>query len=342
MGKFICSRFLPVSAFSLASVLAGVVAPASAQPVADFYKGRQVTIVVASSAGGGYDLQGRLFARHMGEHLPGKPTMIVQNMPGAGGLTAANHIYTIAPKDGSLIGVVQRGVLTAKLTSPGGVRFELEKFGWIGNLAPEVAAVVAWRTSPVQTTQDLFTKEFIVGGNGPTLDPETVPRMLNALIGTKFKIVSGYTATTDVLIAMQRGELHGLADFAWGNVKRRPDMQLKVLMQSGLAKSPDLPDVPLALDFVKNEEDSKVMELFFVQKTVARPLVAPPGLPAERLAALRDGFIAMTKDKTFLEETAKLSIDVEPERGEALDALVARIAATPPDVAARLAKLIAP
>jgi tripartite-type tricarboxylate transporter receptor subunit TctC len=342
MYRYARNRFLQVSAFGLLSALSGFAAPACAQTVADFYKGRQVTIVVASSAGGGYDLQGRLFARHMGEHLPGKPTMIVQNMPGAGGLTAANHIYTIAPKDGSLIGVVQRGVLTAKLTSPGGVRFDLEKFGWIGNLAPEVAAVVAWPTSPVQTTQDLFTKEFIVGGNGPTLDPETVPRMLNALIGTKFKIVSGYTATPDVLIAMQRGELHGLADFAWGNVKRRPDLQLKVLMQSGLAKSPDLPDVPLALDFVKNEDDRKVMELFFVQKTVARPLVAPPGLPADRLAALRDGFIAMTKDKTFLEETGKLSIDVEPERGEALDALVSRIAATPPDVAARLAKLIAP
>jgi tripartite-type tricarboxylate transporter receptor subunit TctC len=316
--------------------------PAVAQSVGDFYKGRQVTIVVASSAGGGYDLQGRLFARHLGEQLPGKPVMVVQNMPGAGGLTAANHIYNVAPKDGSLIGVVQRGVLTAKLTSPGGVRFDLEKFGWIGNLAPEVAAVVAWRTSPVQTTADLFSKEFIVGGNGPTLDPETVPRMLNALIGTKFKIVSGYTATTDVLIAMQRGELHGLADFAWGNVKRRPDLQLKVLMQSGLNKSPDLPDVPLALDFVKNEEDRKVMELFFVQKTVARPLVAPPGLPPERLTALRNAFIAMTKDAAFLEETKKLSMDVEPERGEALDALVARIAATPPEVAARLAKLIAP
>ena len=301
-----------------------------------------MTIIVASSSGGGYDLQGRLFARHMGEQIPGKPTMIVQNMPGAGGLTAANYIYNIAPKDGSVIGVVQRGVLTAKLTSPGGVRFDLEKFGWIGNLAPEVAAVVAWQTAPIQDTNDLFTKEFIVGGNGPTLDPETVPRMLNALIGTKFKIVSGYTATTDVLIAMQRGELHGLADFAWGNVKRRPDLKLKVLMQSGLQKSPDLPDVPLALDFVKNDEDRKVMELFFVQKTVARPLVAPPAIPAERLAALRDAFIAMTKDKNFLQEADKLSIDVQPERGEALDALVARVIATPPDVAARLGALIAP
>ena len=317
-------------------------APARAQSPEEFYRGRQATIVVASATGGGYDLQGRLFARHLGEQLPGKPTMIVQNMPGAGGLTAANHIYNIVPKDGSVIGVVQRGVLTAKLTSPAGVRFDLEKFGWIGNLAPEVAAVVAWRTSPVQTTQDLFTKEFIVGGNGPTLDPETVPRLLNALIGTKFKIVSGYTATPDVLIAMQRGEVHGLADYAWGNVKRRPDLQLKVLMQSGLAKSPDLPDVPLALDFVKNDEDRKVMELFFVQKTVARPLVAPPGLPPERLAALRDAFIAMTKDKAFLEVTEKLSIDVEPERGEAIEKIVARVVATPPDVAARLAKFIAP
>ncbi|MBX9757906.1 MAG: hypothetical protein K2Y29_03950 [Beijerinckiaceae bacterium] len=325
-----------------AAGLSLLVTPSRSQSVADFYKGRQMTIIVASSTGGGYDLQGRLFARHMGEQIPGKPNMIVQNMPGAGGLTAANYIYNIAPKDGSVIGVVQRGVLTAKLTSPAGVRFDLEKFGWIGNLAPEVAAVVAWQTSPVQETKDLFTKEFIVGGNGPTLDPETVPRMLNALIGTKFKIVSGYTATTDVLIAMQRGELHGLADFAWGNVKRRPDLKLKVLMQSGLQKSPDLPDVPLALDFVKNDEDRKVMELFFVQKTVARPLVAPPAIPAERLAALRDAFIAMTKDKNFLQEADKLSIDVQPERGEALDELVARVIATPPDVAARLGTLIAP
>lgn len=327
-------------------MLGASLVPAHAQPVADFYKGKQITVVVGSSPGGGYDLQARMFARFMGDHIPGKPSMVVNNMPGAGSLTATNHLYNLAPKDGTTIGVVQRGMLTAKFTIPSGVRFDVEKFNWLGNLAPEIATVIAWHSSPIKTTDDLFKQEFIVGGSGPTLDPETVPRLMNALIGTKFKIVSGYPGTTEILLAMERGELHGLADLAWSNVKRRTDLtqdgKIRVLMQSGLQKAPDLPNVPLALDYIKNDTDRKVMELLFVQKTVARPLVAPPDMSSDRVAALRKAFLDMTKDKGFLDEAEKLKVDVEPATGEEIQAIIAKIAATPTDIAEKLAAAITP
>ena len=326
---------------AVASAYTVLTAPTHAQSVEDFYKGKQMTVIVGSAPGGGYDATARLFARFMGNHMPGKPNMIVQNMPGAGSLTATNNLYNLAPKDGTTIGVVQRGMLTAKLTNPNGVRFDVEKMNWIGNLAPEVATIVSWKTNPVKTTDDLFKEQLIVGGPGPTLDPETTPRLLNALIGTKFKIVSGYTGNTEILLAMERGEVGGTADLAWSNVKRRTDLRpnLNVLMQVGLEKAPDL-DVPLALDFAKNEEDREIMELFFIQKTVARPLVAPPNVPADRVAAMRKAFLDMTKDKEFLGEAEKLALDVEPATGEDIQKIIAKIAATPQDIADKLTKAI--
>jgi hypothetical protein len=193
----------------------------------------------------------------------------------------------------------------------------------------------------VKTTDDLFKQELIVGGPGPTLDPETTPRLLNALIGTKFRIVSGYTGNTEILLAMERGEVGGTADLAWSNVKRRTDLRpnLNILMQVGLEKAPDL-DAPLALDFAKNEEDREIMELFFIQKTVARPLVAPPGVPNDRVLALRKAFIDMTKDKAFVTEAEKLALDVEPATGEDIQKIIAKIAATPQDIADKLTKAI--
>lgn len=210
------SRVMRLAGFAgvVVSAYAVFAAASQAQSVEEFYKGKQVTIIVGSAPGGGYDATARLFARFMGTHLPGAPNMIVQNMPGAGSLTATNNLYNLAPKDGTTIGVVQRGMLTAKLTNPNGVRFDVEKMNWIGNLAPEVATIVSWKTSPVKTTEDLFKQELIVGGPGPTLDPETVPRLLNATIGTKFRIVSGYSGNTEILLAMERGEVAGTADLA--------------------------------------------------------------------------------------------------------------------------------
>ncbi len=326
---------------AVASAYAVFATPTHAQSVEDFYKGKQMTVIVGSAPGGGYDATARLFARFMGNFIPGKPNMIVQNMPGAGSLTATNNLYNLAPKDGTTIGVVQRGMLTAKLTNPNGVRFDVEKMNWIGNLAPEVATIVSWKTNKVKTTDDLFKEQLIVGGPGPTLDPETTPRLLNALIGTKFKIVSGYTGNTEILLAMERGEVGGTADLAWSNVKRRTDLRpnLNVLMQVGLEKAPDL-DVPLALDFAKTEEDREIMELFFIQKTVARPLVAPPNVPADRVAAMRKAFLDMTKDREFLGEAEKLALDVEPATGEDIQKIIAKIAATPQDIADKLTKAI--
>ncbi|HEY4135879.1 MAG TPA: hypothetical protein VGO34_11765 [Alphaproteobacteria bacterium] len=330
-----------IAASALLGLCVCAALPAQAQSANDFYKGKQMTIIVGSAPGGGYDATARLFARFIGQHIPGTPNVIVQNMPGAGSLTATNNLYNLAPKDGTTIGVVQRGMLTAKLTNPNGVRFDVEKMNWIGNLAPEVATIVSWKTSPVKTADDLFNKELIVGGPGPTLDPETTPRLLNALLGTKFRIVSGYTGNTEILLAMERGEVAGTADLAWSNVKRRTDLRpnLNILMQTGLEKAPDL-DVPLALDYVKNEEDREVMELFFVQKTVARPLVAPPNVPADRVAVLRQAFLDMTKDAGFKTEADKLQLDVEPATGEDIQKIIAKIAATPQALADRLTKAI--
>lgn len=342
------SRLLP-SIGGLALGAASLVlsaAPSLGQTEADFYKGKQITLIVGSSTGGGYDAQGRLVARHLGKHIAGNPGFIVQNMPGAGSLQAANHLYTLAAKDGSVIGIIQRGMLTAKLTSPQGVRFEVEKFNWIGNLASETAVTVVWHDSPIKTVEDLFRLETIVGGTGPTIDTETTPRLYNALIGTKFRIVGGYPGTNEVLLAMERGEVMGLGDWSWSNVKtRRPEFltekKIRVLIQGALQKEPDLPDVPLALDFVKNDDDRKVMELFLAQKAVARPLVAPPDLPASRVATLRAALMAMAKDKEFIADAAKTKLEIDITSGEAVDAVVKRIVATPQALADRLTAAIA-
>jgi tripartite-type tricarboxylate transporter receptor subunit TctC len=320
---------------------------AAAQSPAEFYKGKQLTFIVGSSPGGGYDAQARLLARHFSKHMAGNPSIVVQNLPAAGSLQAANNLYNISPKDGSTFGMIQRGMLTATLTNPTGVRFDIAKFNWIGNMASETAVVVAWADSPIKTTEDLFTKEMIVGGTGPTIDTETTPRLLNALIGTKFKVISGYPGTTEVTLAMERGEVMGLGDWSWSNVKSRRgdylrDKKIRVLMQSALEKEPDLPDVPLALDYVKNAEDRQIMELIMAQKTVARPLVAPPDVPQDRIAALRSAFMATGKDADFMQDADKSKLDIGMSSGEDVDKVVARIVKTPPALADKLSAAIAP
>jgi tripartite-type tricarboxylate transporter receptor subunit TctC len=332
--------------FRAAGVAIGICLSAVSAQAADFYAGKQMILIIGADTGGGYDAQGRLMARHIGQFIPGHPNIIVQNMPAAGSLVAANTLYAISPKDGTTFGFVQRGVLTAKITNPSGVHYEVDKFNWIGNLSTESAVTVAWHTSAVKTTGDLFKKEFIVGGSGPNIDTETTPRILNALIGTKFKIVSGYKGTTDIVLAMERGEVDGLADWSWSNVKTRKADYLKegkivLLMQSALQKEPDLPNVPLALDYAKTESDRKVMELFFSQKTAARPVLAPPGVPAERVAILRAAFMKMAQDPQFRKDADKSKLEIDPTSGESVEAIVKLIASAPPDVLKRLTAALA-
>jgi tripartite-type tricarboxylate transporter receptor subunit TctC len=343
MQKGLSSRLLALAAVA---TCAFNVAPAAAQSVAYFYNGKQISLLVGASAGGGYDALGRLTARHLGKHIPGHPTIVVQNMPAAGSLAATNHIATTAPQDGTMIALVQRGMLLAKLTNPTGVRFEVGKLNWLASLASETGVTAAWHTAPHRTGKDLFEKELIVGGI-TNVDPETTPKMLNALIGTKFKIITGYPGTREIILAIERGEVQGIGDMSISSLKRaRPDWlrdkKVRILMQIALEKDAELPGIPFALDYVKNESDRKVMELNLTQKTIARPIVAPPGVPADRLAALRGAFAALTKDEEFLADAKKAKIEVSPLAGPAVDKVVAVITGTPPDVAVRYATMMAP
>jgi tripartite-type tricarboxylate transporter receptor subunit TctC len=336
------------SFFKLAyfAVLAALLAtPALAQgSVESFYAGKQLTLVVGADTGGGYDALGRLLSRHLADHIPGKPTIIVQNQPAAGSLVAANNLYNTAPKDGSVIGFLQRGMLIAHLTNPAGVHFEIAKFNWLGSLATETAVSMAWATAPVQKTEDIFTKELIIGGE-TGVDPETTPRVYNALIGTKFKIVTGYNGTTEIALAMERGEVQGIGDWSWSSFKLQrptwlPQNKVNLLLQGALVKDPELPNLPNALDFVKGDTERKVMELFLAQKQAARPVLAPPGVPADRLAALRKAFTDMAADSAFKDDAAKAHLTVNPTSGDSITKVVELIATTPKPVSQKLTDIL--
>jgi hypothetical protein len=325
----------------LAATLACWAAPGAAQ---EFYAGKQITFIVGAGIGGGYDLQARLVARHLSRHIPGKPNIVVQNMPAR--IAAANHIFSGAPADGTTIALIQRGILLAKLLYPAGVRFEMEKFHWLGSLNSETAVTLAWHTAPHRTAKDLFEKELIVGGI-TGVDPETTPRIYNSLIATKFKVVTGYAGTAQIALAIERGEVQGIADWSWSSLKAvRPnwlaEKKITLLMQGALKKEPELGNLPSALDFIKNEADRKVLELHFTQKTAARPLIAPPGVPAERVAMLRKAFAALGQDKEFLAEAEKAKIEINFVPGAEIDKVVALIASTPPALAERYTKAFAP
>jgi tripartite-type tricarboxylate transporter receptor subunit TctC len=263
-------------------------------------------------------------------------------MPGGAGLAATNHIYNLAPKDGSMIALVQRSMLLVKSWNPSDVRFELSRLNWLGSMSSEVAVSLAWHTVPHKTVQDLFDKELIVGGVAGG-DPDTTARLLNATIGTRFKVIHGYNGTTEIALAMERGELQGIADWSWSSLKKaRPDWlrdkKVTLLLQTAMQKDAELPDLPLALDFVKTDVDRTVMELYLTQKTVARPVIAPPGVPAQRMAMLRASFAAMAKDPEFLADAERSGMDVAPVPADVVDRAIAIVTAASPQMIERLGK----
>jgi hypothetical protein len=309
----------------------------------EFYAGKQITFIVGAGVGGGYDLQARVTARHLGKHIAGAPAIVVQNMPARIG--AANYLFNAAPSDGTTIALLQRGMLLAKLIYPAGTRFDIEKFHWLASLNSETAVTLAWHTAPHKTASDLFARELIVGGI-TGVDPETTPKLYNSLIGTKFKVVSGYNSTSRIALAIESGELEGIADWSWSSVKAvRPDWlrdkKVSLLMQGALRKEPELGNLPSALDFIKNDADRQVLELHFTQKMAARPVVAPPGVAPERLAILRRAFAALARDPEFLAEAEKGHIEFSFVPAEEVEKVVALIVATPADIAERYAKAFA-
>ena len=333
-----------IAIFTVGAALLWTVSVATVQSASDFYAGKQITLIVGASTGGGYDTQARLVARHFGKHVPGNPIIVVQNMPGAGSLAATNYIYNVAPNDGSTIALVQRTMLLIKNWNPQSIRFDVFHLNWIGSINSEVAVVVAWHTAPHKSVKDLFEKELIVGGVTGA-DPEATPRLFNAVLGTRFRIINGYPGTTEIALAMEKGELEGIADWSWSSIKTaRPDWlrenKITLLMQAALNKDPELSNLPSALDFVRNDADRKVIELYLTQKTLARPIIAPPGIAPERQAVLKNAFGALAQDKDFLADAQSARLEVAPIWGEAVDKIIRLISSASPDTVARLGKAV--
>ena len=310
---------------------------ASAASAADFYQGKQVTIVVGFSATGTYDATARLFARHLGKHLAGKPTVIVRNMPGAGSLVATNSLYGSLPKDGTMLGVVGGGTVLEPLLNNPQATYDARRFNWIGGRTPDNFLCLVWHTVPVNALQDVMRRETVVGATGPGSRTLTYPKALNELTGTKFKIVSGYPGGNEITLALERGEVEGYCGWALGSIKTRApdwirDGKIRPLAQFTLAKSGVLPNVPLATDLASTDNGRRAIEFFAADSVLAWPLVAPPDVPAERVADLREAFNAMMQDPQLLAEAATQGLDIDPVSGAEIAALVDRLYGTPADV----------
>jgi tripartite-type tricarboxylate transporter receptor subunit TctC len=331
--------------FALIVLIGLSASTAQAQPVGDFYKGKTISLIVSTTTGGGYDAMARAIARFIGRHLPGAPTVLVRNMPGAGGITAMNHLYNAAEKDGTIIGLVQNGTPFEPLFGTAQARYEAPKFNWLGTPSFEVAMVLLWHTVPVNSLAELKAKETNVGASGVNSTPALYARVLNATLGTKMKLVSGYPGMTDGLLAMERGELDGYpSSFYSALTSTRPtwlrDKLAKAIVQYGPERQRELGDVPFAPDLLTTDDDRLLMRAASAPLALGRPLVMPPGVPPERVAALRQALADTFADAQFKAEAEKLGLIVNaPRTGEQLAAVIAQAYATPARVIERLRKL---
>ena len=311
---------------------------ATAQSVADFYKGKTVDLYVGYSVGGAYDLYARMLARHMGKHIPGNPNVIPKNMEGAGSLRLANWLYNVAPKDGLAFGIIGRGTGFDPLLGNKAAQFDGNKFTWLGSANNEVSVCVAWNTSGITKFEDLQTKELIVGGTSTSADTDQFPRIVNGVLGTKMKVVTGYPGGNEVGLAMERGEVKGRCGWSWSSVKSTHQRSLdekkfSILVQLALEKHPELQDVPLVIDLAKTDEQRQILKLIFARQAMGRPFVAPPNIPQDRTEALRSAFMATMQDKDFLADAEKVQMEINPVPGDKVQALVKEIYSAPPEIA---------
>ena len=331
-------------AAAFASVLAATTA--SAQSPAEFYKGRTLELYIGYSVGGGYDLYARTIARHLAKHIPGNPTIVPKNMEGAGSLRLANWMFRVAPKDGSVIATIGRGTGFDPILGQKGASFDGTKFTWIGSANNEVSVCVSWNaTSGITKFEDLFTKEITVGGTSMSADTDQFPRILNGVLGTKMKIVSGYPGGNDVVLAMERGEIQGRCGWSWSSVMSThkawlDEKKMTVLTQIALRRHPDLPDVPLIMDLAKSPEQKQILRLIFARQVMGRPYLAPPGVPADRAEVLRKAFMETLNDPEFKADADKAQLEITPVDGEDLQNLVTEVYATPPEIAKKAAAIL--
>jgi tripartite-type tricarboxylate transporter receptor subunit TctC len=309
----------------------------AADSVEAFYKGKTMQLLIGFGPGGGYDLYGRAVARHLGRFIPGNPSIVPQNMAGAGSVRAASSLYNAAAKDGTVIGTFSRGIIVDTLLGANKGQFEAQNFGWLGSVTNEVSVCGFSRSSGIRTFDDMLTRDTTVGSSGQADDLGVYANVLRSVFGAKLKLISGYPGTADILLAVERGELGGLCGWSWSTLKSRSKKlydsgDITVPVQLGLTPHEDLPNVPLITKLTKDPAKVAVLELIFSRQTLARPFAAPPGIPPERLAALRTAFDATMKDKEFLAEAQKLDLEVRPVSGTEIDALVANLSKTPAEI----------
>jgi len=306
--------------------------------------GKNVTMVIGFGPGGGYDAWGRVVARYIGKHLPGNPNVVPQNMPGGGSFNAANHIFTIAPKDGTVLAIIARDAPLGPLTGAPGARFDPLKISWIGTPTTETNICISMARAKVRTFKDLQESELIIGNTGVGTGTYSYPKALNGIFGTKFKLISGFPSSTDVFLAMERNEVDGICESLDSVISKRPDWiatkKVNVLFYGGAKPTIDLNGAPFIVDLGRNAEEKQALDFLYAGQGIGRPFVAPPNLPAERLKMLRDAFNATMKDKDFVADTTKQKLDVEPEDGEHLEALIRKVYATPKSVVDRVGELI--
>jgi tripartite-type tricarboxylate transporter receptor subunit TctC len=319
--------------------------PVSAQQsVEAFYKGKQIDFIIGYTPGGGYDTYARLVARHIGQFIPGNPSIVARNMPGGGSRVAAGYMFRIAPKDGTVLATADQSLALQQAVGDKTIQFDTTKFNYIGNPSAENNTTAVWATSGITSIEDATKKEVPMGATGGSTSSQ-YPKVMNALLGTKFKIILGYPGGNDINLAMEKGEVAGRGSNSWASWKAtRPDWlankKINILVQIGLTKAHDLPNVPLLIDLAKNDADRAVLRLLSAPATIGRPIFTTPDVPAERVKALREAFEKTMKDPAFLEDAGRAKLDLDPVSGEELQKIVTEIMTTPKETADRLSSII--
>ena len=320
-------------------------AAATAQPAEQFYKGKTIRIIVALGTGGDYDAYARLASRWLSKHIPGSPAVVVQNMPGAGGIVAANHVYNVAPKDGTVIAALHANTALAQATGTPNIEYDARQFAWIGRTASGGLDVHhTWHTTGITSFDQLLTREVVVGGGGPTSASVVLPSAVNSMMGSKLKVLAGFKGTAETTIALERGEID-MALQNWENLRRNHvdwlrDKKINLIVQYALQRHPEMPDVPTIMELSKNDEQRQVWTLLLRPSTIGYSLTLPPGVPSDRVAALRKAFSDMTKDPEMRAEAEKLNLPLEPIEGEKLEEAVQSLFKVEPAAIAKVKSLL--
>ena len=336
------TRQRPAISHALCAVAAmvAVTLPVSADPVADFYKGKTIDFVVGYPPGGSNDVFARLLVRHLGKYIPGNPTLVLRNMPGAGSLLAANYVFTQAPKDGTVLAIVTpTAPLDEKLGNPA-ARYESKKLGWIGRIGPAVNPLMVWADKPYTSWRDALTKEITLSATGTGSTVSVYPTVLNNVLKTRFKLIMGYKGSGESMLAMERGEVEGHCTALEAVKTQHPDWipgkKVKILLQFALKRHPDMADVPTVLEAAETDEQRAILKAVMNATEIGKPILTTPGVPAERLNALRRAYDKVVKDAEFIAEFEKQGVELAPMTGEELEKLVAEVADIPADLLAKV------